>query len=202
MAISSKPQTRRLSPPPGPAFSAQPPTIVQDADNRPERAKAYEEKTAGLLNFLMRACAANEGSVADAAAFIEHGPGIASKAGDLAHKDVRVRKAIDFLSQGTDNPYVALGLSVVPLLMQVIRNHESEATRPIQVRIPLTKKTFTPRVRIRLRNGLLRSMTSAPRSLIQKVFGDPAIKAALISTGVDVALPEYQTVSSNGNDST
>lgn len=199
MGISSRP-TRRATPTARAKFSEQRPTIVQDADDRPERAKEYEDKTAGILNYLMRACAVNEGSVADAAAFIEHGPAFASKAGDLAHRDERVRKTIDFLTQGTDNPYVALALAGLPLLMQVIRNHETDTARPIQIRIPFTRKTWTPRVRITLRNGLLRSMTSQPRTLIDKIFSDPEIRNALISTGVDVALPEYQTKSAaNGN---
>lgn len=172
------------------------PSIVQDAESRSPRAREYEEKTKGILNLVMRALAGNETTVPDAAVFIEHGPAFASKAGDLAAHDRRVSKAIDFIATGTDNPYGALVVAALPILAQVIRNHESDSAKPFTIRIPFTKKTFTPKIKIKLNTPLIRAMTVHPMSLVKKVFGDPDLKKALIENGVDVALPEYQNVGS------
>lgn len=192
MAISTKPPTGKRTVNPSDTSEVFPPSILQDAKSRPERARAYEEKTAVILSFLTRICAGNESTVADAAAFIELGPSFASKMGDLAHHDARVRKGIDLITQGSDNPYLALALASLPLLSQIVRNHETEAAKPITIRIPFTKRRFSPKIRIRLKTPFFRSLTSTPSKLIDKVFGNPEIKASLIANGIDVALPGYR----------
>lgn len=186
----------RRSEPATPTFT--PPTLVEAKDRSP-KAEEYEEKAAGFLNYLMQSLASNEGTVADSAAFILHGPGFASKAGDLAAHDPRVAKAIDFISSGTDNPYAALAIASLPLVMQIIRNHESETARPLEVRVPFTKRTFKPRIRIRLKNRFLRSLTQAPGQLIERIFHNEEIAKQLMAQGVDVALPAYRGKNDNGN---
>lgn len=192
MAISTKPPSANRSSRPTSVPDPFKPSIVQDARSRPERAIAYEGKVNGFLNLLMRACAGNKSTVADAAAFIAHGEALSSKLGDLAHHDARVRKGIDVITSGTDNPYAAVAIAALPLISQIIRNHETESAKPFTIRIPFTKRTFTPKIKIRLNAPLLRGMTTHPIQLIRQVFFDPEIKEALISSGVDVALPEYR----------
>lgn len=200
MALSTNPpetaNTRRSrGPRPTDIPTLTKPSILADKQSRSERARAYEEKTAGILNLAMRMCAGNETTVPDAAAFIAYGPPLASKIGDLAAHDQRVRHGIDLITSGTDNPYAAVVVAALPLISQIIRNHETETAKPFEIRIPFTKRTFKPRVRIRLNVPVLRGLTTAPSKIIDKVFGDPDIRAALVTQGIDVALPEYRNAS-------
>lgn len=197
MAISTKPpetegtRTRRPRPTDIPSIFTRP-SIVADKSSRSERARAYEQKVAGILNFAMQMCAGNESTVPDAAAFIEHGGPLAAKLGDLAAHDQRVRHGIDIITSGTDNPYAAVVLAALPLVSQLIRNHETETAKPFEIKIPFTKKTIKPKIRIRLNAPFFRALTTAPAKLVERVFGDPDNKAALINQGIDVALPEYR----------
>lgn len=196
MALDTKPPgTRARSPRPTDIPQVHKPSIVADKQSRSERARSYEEKTAGLLNLFMKMTAANESTVSDAAAIIEHGPALASKMGDLAAHDQRVRHGIDIITSGTENPYAAVVMAALPLLSQIIRNHETETAKPVEIRIPFTKRTFKPKFKVRLNIPVLRALTSAPQKLIERVFGDPDNKAALINAGIDVALPEYRNLS-------
>ena len=200
MALSTKPperegtRVRRPSPTDLPT-NLHRPSIVADKPSRSERARAYEEKVAGILNLAMRVCAVNEGTVSDAAAFIEHGPALASKLGDLAAHDQRVRHGIDIITSGTDNPYAAVIVAALPLVSQLVRNHEMDSAKPFEIKIPFTKRTFKPKIKIRLNAPVLRALTTAPGKLIERVFGDPDNRAALITQGIDVALPEYRNAS-------
>lgn len=174
-------------------------SILQDSQSRSERAHAYEEKVSGVLNMVMQMLAGSPATVADAAAFIESGPAFASKMGDLAAHDVRVRKGIDFITAGTENPYAAVVLAALPLVSQIIRNHESDVAKPFVIRIPFTKRTFKPRIKIRLNVAFMRGLTTTPRQLIHRVFGNPETKAALINSGIEVALPDYQLARNDGH---
>lgn len=195
MALDTRPPvTRARSPRPTDIPQFNKPSIVTDKQSRSERARAYEEKTAGLLNLFMRMTAANEATVCDAAAIIEHGPAFASKMGDLAAHDQRVRHGIDIITSGTENPYAAVALAALPLLSQIIRNHETETAKPFEIRIPFTKRTFKPKIKVKLNVPVLRALTVAPRQLIERVFGDADNKATLVNAGIDVALPEYRNL--------
>jgi hypothetical protein len=136
----------------------------------------------------MRALAAKPNTVSDAAAIIQHGPIVASKLGDLADQDEHVRKAVDFITAGTENPYVSLALAALPLAAQIIRNHETDdLSRHVQVRIPFTKRTLKLPLKLRLKNPFLRSVTQRPDVLSETTFGNPAIAEALASQNIDVA---------------
>jgi hypothetical protein len=181
-----------------PANGNMPTPPVAAGPNRTARAKTYETKVTVLLNTAMRATAGSKVTVQDAAALIVHGDVIASKVGDLADVDPRVRRAVDFITSGTENPYAALVAATVPLIAQLIRNHETESTVRVGVRIPFTKRTVRIPFKFALKNKLLRSFTSAPKDLTSSVFDNPKIREALISNRVEVAYPGYQPTVTEG----
>lgn len=170
-----------------------PQSAITEGTNRPQRARDYEEKVSGILNVAMKATAQSERTITDAAAIISHGPAFASKLGDLADHDPKVRKAVDFITSGTDNPYAAMMVAAIPLIAQIVRNHETEAPVKVGIRIPFTKRTFKMPFRLQLRNPLLRSVTQEPKDLASAVFENPAIRSALIKQRTEVAWPGYYT---------
>lgn len=190
MVIQTKPPVKGKGGDASSTFSRT--SILENKKPRSAKAEEYEKKVTGIVGFAMRMCAGNPKTVADAAALIEHGEAFAAKMGDLAAHDKRVQNGIDVIASGSDNPYIAVALATLPLISQIIRNHETETANPIQVKIPFIKRIFRPRIRVRLNVPVLRALTEHPVSYIRRIFGDPAIKAALISNGIDVALPEYQ----------
>jgi hypothetical protein len=165
---------------------------VAAGPRRTKRARDYEQKVTGLLNSAMRVTAGTETTVSDAAALIVHGDVLASKVGDLADVDPRVRRAVDFITSGTENPYLAVVMAALPLAAQIVRNHETESTVRVGVKIPFTKRRVNIPFRFALRNKLLRSFTRAPKTLADSVFTEPKVKNALLSARIDVAYPGYQ----------
>lgn len=169
-------------------FEDVPVNPILDKPKRGKIAREYEDRVAGLLSFAMRLCASNERTVADAAAILEYGQPVASKAGDLAEADPRVKKAIDIITSGSENPYAALVLASMPLIAQIMRNHETaDLKQRIAVRVPFTKKEISIPFRFKLRNPMLRSLTVPPDTLKEKIFGAPDIMVALQNEGISVA---------------
>lgn len=167
-----------------------PKTAIAEAPQRTQRAKEYEQKVDGLLGQIMQACVASERTVADGAAILAYGGAVSSKAGDLADHDPKVRRAIDIITAGSENPYLALGLATLPLAMQIVRNHETEEMgKTVGVKIPFTKRTFKWKIKFRIRNPFLRSMSKDPEAFTRSVFSDPDVAAALASQNIEVALP-------------
>jgi len=173
------------------------PGIITAEKKRPKTAQDYEAKIASALHTAMKSTAESEATVADAAAIIRYGPKLAEKAGDLANHDPRVRKAIDLIT-APDNPYLAMAMAAIPLVVQIARNHETKADTEVssrELRIPFLKSKKNPEGRkfrlrfgIRVRNKWLRSMTEDPRILARDVFSDPEIKKALEDRDIRVAL--------------
>lgn len=160
---------------------------IAAAPDRTKRAEEYESRIAELLNAVMKMCASSESTVPDAAAIITHGPTFASKLGDLADHDARVRRAVDLITSGTDNPYLSFTIATLPLVLQIARNHEAtDLTKRVNLRIPFTKRSVKMPFRFRLRNKALRSMTAPPDMLTANVFGNPQILAALRDQGVEL----------------
>lgn len=185
--LRSEPDTQGF-----PSVGGPPPVSpVAKAPERTKRAKEYESKTNDLFRTLMKATAASEGTVSDAAAIIVHGPTVASKVGDLADVDPRVRRAVDFIMSGTENPYAALVAAAIPFVAQIVRNHEMETTVHPVVKVPFLKRTFRFPFRLRLRNKVLRSFTHKPQDLTKSVFEDDSIRMALLTQRVEVAYPGY-----------
>lgn len=165
-----------------------PKSPILNAAQRTKRAREYEDKVDGLLGNIMEVCVASERTVADGAAILAYGPAFSSKAGDLADADAHVRRVIDIITAGSENPYLAFGLAALPLVAQVLRNHETEDMgRMLDVKIPFTKRSFKLKLRFKLRNPFLRSVTKDPAFLNKSVFENPEIAAALAANGVDVA---------------
>lgn len=186
--VSSTRRSRNTSKPEPKVEFHDVPTSVAAAPERTKRAEEYERKITDVLSQIMRMCAANESTVADAATLIQHGPALASKAGDLADQDARVRKAVDMITSGTENPYIALGLATLPLVAQIMRNHETgDVSKRIHLRIPFTKRSFKLPFKLRLSNPFVRSLTVPPDHITNATFGNPDIRNALAQQGIDLA---------------
>jgi hypothetical protein len=174
-----------------------------EPSRRPPRAKQYQKKVQKFLNTLMRSAAQHPSTVPDAAAIIMYGPDFCEKLGDLANHDARVRRGVDFIMEGAENPYLAFAIAALPMAAQVYRNHQQEmAPRAIvesvkrgraaakdqpgrKIRIPFTKRTIS--VRFRIHFPSVENFSNEPTALTEYVFGDEKIKAALVKAGIEVA---------------
>jgi hypothetical protein len=174
---------------------------IADAPDRTKRAKEYEKKTNGILNQIMRICLAKENTVADGAAIINYGEAFSSKMGDLADQDERVRRGIDLITSGTENPYIALLFAAIPLGAQILRNHEQTEVRTERhIRIPFTKKTIRIPFKFRIKLGpRVRSMTASPDRLIAATLMNPEIMQALAEENIYVAWKFTAEPTMNGN---
>jgi hypothetical protein len=164
-------------------------------------AKKYEKKIKSVLNVIFRQTVAHEAAVPDAAAILMYGPNFSEKWGDLAAHDARVRRGVDMILDGSENPYLAAAIATMPLLLQVYRNHEEalspkgavEAVRksraqakqrePKRLRIPFTKRFIE--FRFQLRVPAVRNMTNDPQQLAGYVFNNPDIIAAMKKAGIE-----------------
>lgn len=165
-------------------------------------ARRYEKKIKTVLNTIFRQTVAHPGTVPDAAAIIMYGPALAEKWGNLAEHDKRVRKGIDMVLDGTENPYLAAAIATVPLLLQAYRNHEdalspsgaveaikqsrarAKEREPKKIRIPFTKKHIEFRWKMSV--PAVRNMTNEPDRLSAYVFNNPEIIAAMKKAGIEV----------------
>jgi hypothetical protein len=188
-------------PPPGDEEYDQPRSDFVSSNYRGPVAKKYEKKVKTVLNVVFRQTVARESTVPDAAAILMYGPQFAEKAGDLANKDPRARRAIDMLTEGSDNVYLAFGIAAVPLVLQLWRNHEEilnpkgavEAVResrkrakerePKRIRIPFTKRQIEFRFQFKLPS--LRNLTNEPDALAAHVFSNPDIILAMQKAGIE-----------------
>jgi hypothetical protein len=174
--------------------------FVQSTARTPT-AKKYERKLKTVMNTIFRQTVAHQPTVPDAAAILMYGPAFSEKWGDLAGHDARVRRGIDMILSGTENPYIAAATATLPLVLQVYRNHEEalspkgavEAIRksraeakqrePRRVRIPFTKRYLEFRIRLRL--PAVENMTNDPQQLAAYVFNDPNIIAAMRKANIE-----------------
>jgi hypothetical protein len=168
---------------------------------RTVRGRKYEQSTRTILNTLFKEAVAHESTVPDAAAIIMYGPGFSERLGNLADHDARVRRGLDMLMEGAENPYLAFAMVGIPFVAQLYRNHQDTlAPRAIlksvkthraeakekpggrQFKIPFTKRTFT--VHFRLSAPPIENFTSDPTALANHVFSDPSIIASLEKAGI------------------
>src|SRR5215831_349641 len=163
-------------------------------------ARKYEKKIRKGLNTIFRQCVAHEATVPDAAAIIMHGPQFAEKWGDLANVDPRVRRGIDMLTDGTENPYLAAAAASLALFIQVYRNHEESMSpkavvetvktarrqakeRPArEFRIPFTKRTL--QIRFHLHVPAVENFSNEPAALARYVFENQEILDQLETAGI------------------
>jgi len=176
-------------------------------------ARRYEKKVKAILNVVFRQTVANESTVPDAAAILMYGPQFCEKAGDLANHDPRARKAIDMITEGSENPYLAFALAAMPLALQVYRNHEQslnpkgvvEGVRKRRetakqrdarrIKIPFTKRYISFRWQLTLPS--VHNLTNEPRALVSHVFSDPNILLAMQKAGID-QVAGYSFANSDG----
>jgi hypothetical protein len=171
-------------------------------------AKEYEDRTKAFLKAGLIG-AINAGNLPDAATLIEHGPGFASAAGYLADADERARKVIDFISAPA-NPYAMFLMTALPLVSQLVRNHERELaaapqafrTRKERREARKTERAAQPKAQIHLPFGktltiglkarfpvgkvfaAFRTQTTSPEDITVKVFSNPAVVRELRKQGV------------------
>ena len=176
------------------------PGFVQ-APPRGRTAKSYEKKIKTTLNVIFREAVARPSTVPDAAAILMYGPNFAQKWGDLAEHDKRVRRGIDMLLDGAENPYLAAAFATMPLLLQCYRNHEealspsgavqalkksretAKQREPRKLKIPFTKRYVE--FRWKLNVPAVKNMTNDPQQLAGYVFNNPDIVAAMRRAGID-----------------
>lgn len=166
---------------------------VSDFMQEPKRsktAKDYENKAADVLRFAMRMTVTSDKTVTDAAAIMTYGDSVAEKIGDLAAEDPRVAKIIDFINGGTDSPYLNLAMAAMPLVLQVVRNHESDAAVEVKKEFRLFGRwSIKVPFKLRLKNKFFRNLTSHPKELYDATFV-PEVTEALKKQGINV--PAYK----------
>lgn len=155
---------------------------------RSRKAKEYENKTADILRFAMQMTVTSERTVTDAAALLTYGSQVAEKVGDLADQDPRVARMIDFINGGTENAYLNVAMVAMPLVLQVIRNHEPEKITAETTKSFTLFRRWTIKIplRFKLRNKFFRNLTHEPKQLYQATFV-PEVVEALQAQGVNVA---------------
>lgn len=166
---------------------------------KPHKAAEYQKKAQAFFQVLFRATVDNSATVPDAAAIIMHGPAISEKAGRLAAHDERIARGIDFLTEGSENPYAALAIASAPLLMQVIRNHEP-VLAPVHrgIRVPFTQRRLKLKLGVKL--GRLRTLTNDPGALYRHVFNNADIRASLLKQNITVAPLRQRTRDTQSTD--
>lgn len=166
----------------------EPDTSIIKGQRRKNGAAGYEKKTASILSFLTKLAVQRPGLQADAAAFIMHAPTVAEKVGDLAAVDDKIARGIDFLTEGTESPYLAAMIAVSPLLLQLMRNHEPVLEpAPRGFRIPFSKRRIRIPFKFGIRLGGLKAMTNDPDKLASYVLSHPKVLAAFEKQGINVA---------------
>lgn len=159
-------------------------SFIQPETQTP-RAKQYTKKVRKSLNGLMRAAFVKNETVPDAAAIIMHGQEVSKAWGDLADSDIRVRKAIDFIGGGVSNPYLAAISATLPLVLQMVRNHEP-VLEPTMRGIPIGRNGKRLNLKLGVKLGILRPGTNDPQRLVETTLTNPRVVEALKKAGIDV----------------
>lgn len=165
------------------------------------RAKEYRNKTNSLLNTVLQARLGSPNGLADVSAILQRGPATAIHAGTFADNNESFRRMLDVIT-APDNPAVAFAVTAIPLVMQVLRNHEADiqdvkARRAARRRMSKderkTAKAAKPRVEFKFMGrtwkmpftfkvnigNMLRMNTVPPDYLVSSVIGDPKVRAEL-----------------------
>lgn len=157
----------------------------------PRGALAYQKKARSLVSLATKLTLGNPRTLPDSAALVMYGPDLADKAGLLAVHDANFARAIDMLTEGAENPYLAMTMAAAPLVFQLIRNHEP-IMEPQSRGLPLPflkdagGQPRRLRIKFGVKLGMFRNLTHAPDLLTTHVFNDPNIQAALIAQGVNL----------------
>jgi hypothetical protein len=186
---------------------------LADFLKKPTTAKAreYQKKVNAFLNTGMRFCIQQPGLLPDAAAIIAHGGKFAKACGDLADADETAAKFLDIITS-PQNPYVMFAVTAIPLVAQLIRNHEPQlaevpgkfrnrkkSTRAerkaarmakpgLEIRIPVLRRKMTLRLPVGLRLGYGRSQTVDPERLAAGVFANEKVRRELDKRGIQIGV--------------
>lgn len=162
---------------------------LTEEKKRSPKAERYETKARGLFSLAWKLTVDNERTVDDSAAILLYSPDIAEALGDLADDNPWVAKALDTMTEASDNAALALVAASLPFMFQVLRNHEPVAEiQPLrEFKIPFMKGRSV-KIRFRMRLGKFRKFTTEPKSLRRQVYSDPTIAANLKKQGIKVDL--------------
>jgi hypothetical protein len=176
--------------------------------------KEYEQRAASFLKAGFIG-ALNTNNLADAAAILTLGPGLAQATGTLADADERAKKMIDMIT-APNNPLVMFALTAIPLISQLARNHEPQLANIPNVRrtrraekkaakasgqpyvkpepkftvhLPFGRKIgirFTSKIKLGKLLAGFKAQTTDPRDLTFHVFTDQHILKALKDQGINI----------------
>lgn len=148
------------------------------------RAKAYTDQVGLMLGGFAKEALEHPNTVADGAALLYYTDKVAVAWGELADADERVRKGLDWIAGGVENPYLAAVMATLPLALQIVRNHEPEVETTGRV-FKVFGKEFKFKFRIKM--GRLRQLfTHDPDELVNAAL-TPANVRTLEKNGVRVA---------------
>ena len=173
------------------------------------KAKEYQDKVLSVLKAGMVG-SIRAGDFPDAAAIMQHGPGFAAAAGQLADSSDRAANIIDLITSPA-SPLTMFVLTGLPLISQILRNHEEQLKQAPQARRTrramrqaqktADKQERKPRFTInilgrhipiytvkmptwgKLLSGF-RGQTQDPMTLTGRVFTDPQVIRALAKQGI------------------
>lgn len=101
------------------------------------RVREYEKRTASALKALALG-AMQADDFPDAATVLWFGPSVATATGYVADASPRARAMLDVLT-APNSPWVALAMSVIPMMAQLARNHEAQLAE-VPKRMSMTRK--------------------------------------------------------------
>lgn len=165
-------------------------------------AREYQERVNSILKETLkyRLGAGTISGLADVSAILAYGPDFAERTGVLAAHDDKAKKAIDMLT-APDNPWVLFAFAALPLIGQVLRNHDEDVTRirrgwskearaerraqketravAPKPKIRLFKREITLPFRLRIKLSLFRPNSVEPQVLINQVMGSDKVRKAI-----------------------
>lgn len=161
--------------------------IIEDKPQTP-KSKRYQKKAKAPFKIAFKKSLQRPETLPDAAAILLYAPPITRAIGDLADADEKFASAIDWLTEGIENPYLNLVTSIAPFALQMIRNHEPEGeTIHHGIPIPFSKgKRLFTKLKFRIKLGWVRHATDEPMAITNYVFTRPDVIAALAKQGVTV----------------
>lgn len=126
-------------------------------------------------------------AAADAAAIAMYGKNVETTLGDLAAHDARIGNAIDWLTEGAENPYLSAIAACVPLAMQLLRNHEQDVEPQSRgIRVPFTKNKRVLRFKFGVKLSGIHPFTHEPESFTAYVLSDPELRKSMERMGLVV----------------
>lgn len=170
------------------------PDIIKK-QRRANGAKGYEDKVTDILKMGVTLTAGHPATVVDAAAILMHADNVSYTLGDLAVTDPHTATVINFLHGGTGNPATAAVMAAMPMVLQILRNHEPSIETSSKFSVPFTrgKISFTVPSRFKVRisnNKVAAAMTNDPGRLYSATF-TPAVVAE-IQENLKVTVANYQ----------